>query len=68
MWWVQTYDVEFNIGRPESSRVLALKEEVIQQLRLDLDRCREQLNSTLQTTIAAVEEEVVESNQRMCAI
>jgi len=74
---LKTYDVEFNIGRPESGRMLTLKEELIQQLRQDLDACREQLqpllllqlnNSTAANTVVIKTESVEQSPSEEVAV
>eukprot|EP01036_Dinobryon_divergens_P022758 gene22758-31048_t len=44
---LKTYDVEFSIGRPESSTALAMKDEQVRSLRSELDSCRQQMMTML---------------------
>jgi hypothetical protein len=56
---LETYDVEFNIGKPEKDRILVIKDDMINTLRKDLDYNRNEAMTyadRLHVVEAAIEE------------
>lgn len=48
---LQSFDIEFNIGKPDAAKMLVAKDTMVTALRQDLDQSRQQVAQLVQTTL-----------------